>query len=72
MISIDLQNPVCTCPHPHHQSGLAMQQQGRREIGILPGYPPGGDMDSTEDAEIVNAGTSTGREIRLEQYTWLG
>ena len=31
-----------------------------------------GGAYSAEDAEIVNAGTSTGREIRLEQNPWLG
>ena len=35
------------------------------ELLLVGGY-------STEDAEIVNARTSTGREIRLEQDTWLG
>ena len=31
-----------------------------------------GGYFSSDDAEIVNAGTSTGREIRLEQDTWFG
>jgi len=76
----DQYSPTKSCVHlspPSTSVWTSYATMRRRRASHSAWASPSGELlmvggdGSDEDAEIVNAGTSTGREFRLEQKTWL-